>query len=94
MWGFEDNDISKPVVLGHLAKSEITSTAFDLRLKSLITEINAQLPADTTIGNVSPKDLENLTHTSGNIQRQINLLKDEINAIEIQVPRCRPTSTN
>lgn len=58
---FEDNDKSKPVILGklYLGNSQIESRTNDI-VQDLKVTHNAKLPKDTTIGDISGEELERL----------------------------------
>lgn len=80
--GFENNDEGKPIILGYLYKEQLSNTALSLLLRSLEVSGSTKLPSDTTIGSVSKLDLENLSGTKGNLQKQIDNLKDRLYALE------------
>lgn len=78
--GFEDNDLGKPVILGHLSREAFNSVPnCDMNILNVFSI--ATLPENTYIGNVTPKDLKNIANSSNNIQTQINALNDKINDI-------------
>ena len=45
--GFEDNDLGKPIILGHLYKEAITNTKLNLELNSLTTHSTTTLNEQT-----------------------------------------------
>lgn len=73
--GFEDNDTSKPIILGHLYKSTKQSATPGLNLSTLNTSSTTKLSESTYIGNVKPNELAYLTGLKANIQRQLDELK-------------------
>lgn len=76
--GFEDNDYSKPIVLGTLYRSAASDTYCDLILNSLNIVTEANLPAMTSIGNITPDNIKCLENLTTNIQDQINILTDKV----------------
>lgn len=66
--GFEDNDIGRPVILGHLYQQESkTTTCPDLQLRSIVVEdkknaaaSSAVLPTKTEISDISAQDISEL----------------------------------
>ena len=76
--GFEDNDMSKPIILGHLYKETLSETKIDLDLRKLSTDSTTKLYEQTYIGNITPQEIKQLKGAKDNLQKQIDLLKDEI----------------
>ena len=76
--GFEDNDTSKPIILGHLLKENTSKSFADLKIGALTTSGNTNLSRDTYIGNVKPSEIEALSGIESNIQGQINNLYDKL----------------
>lgn len=76
--GFEDNDTSKPIVLGHLYKESLSNTKIDLDLRKLSTNSTTRLFEQTYIGKVTPEEIQTLIGAEDNLQQQINILKDEL----------------
>lgn len=74
--GFEDNDDSKPIILGHLYKSTKTKDNSDLSARLLTTTSTTKLSMDTFIGSVKPLEIQMLTGLTGNVQTQFNELKN------------------
>lgn len=75
---FEDNDIAKPIIIGHLYKEVKTNTKIDLELNNLKTFSTTKLNKDTYIGEVKPSELKALLGVRENIQNQIDNLNDLI----------------
>ena len=78
---FEDNDIGKPVIIGHLYRTAKTETYSDLILNSLKVNIDATFSKDVKIGKVKSQEISYLEGLTGNIQKQLDDLlsaKDEL----------------
>lgn len=58
--GFEDNDNSKPVILGHLQKSTTGDNKSNAILNDFTATGNITLSRNTSIGDISYRDLETL----------------------------------
>ncbi len=65
--GFENNDIGKPIILGHLFKEVSDSTLINIKVNSL-TANYADLPENTSIGNVTGSNLKCLQNMDENIK--------------------------
>ena len=66
--GFEDNDDSKPIILGFLSKESGNTSSISNNLSKLNVNVSAKLPRDTSIGNVSSQDISMLQGAKFNIQ--------------------------
>lgn len=82
---FEDNDYSKPVVIGYLYSVNKSPTKISLSVDSLNAQTNSTLPSDTTIGDVSYENLQNLIGLRSNLQQQLDYLTDAINKINSKI---------
>lgn len=80
---FERGNIEMPVVVGLLYGATTSYTASDLEGDSLSIKVNCELPQDTCIGNVTSKNISHLANCRNNIQRQIDVIVERINAIII-----------
>lgn len=80
--GFEDNDISKPIILGQLYRDVDSNTFMSLVLSGLETKSTTTLSKDTTIGEVKSSEIECLKNVKTNIQQQLNELIDRVNKLE------------
>lgn len=76
---FEDNSFDLPVIIGQLFREDSTGIS-DQYFGTLDVSLTCDLPEETTIGNVTKSDLNNLTGTKANIQGQLDYLKDSINS--------------
>ncbi|MBR3598849.1 MAG: hypothetical protein IKL53_03125 [Lachnospiraceae bacterium] len=80
----EDNNLHEPVIMGLVGgirpDREINSNS---KVRSIEVTVNAKLPADTTIGNISMKNLSNLAGLANNAQEQLNTINsNQINILE------------
>ena len=75
---FENDDRSKPIIIGCLSGSGIESS---YKLDSLKVSDTANLPSDISIGDVSYYELSCLIGTTGNIEEQVSLIKSNISEI-------------
>ena len=66
------------IVLGHLYRTKKTETLCDMLLSKLNVANIAVLPEDTTIGNVSSFELQQLCGIRGNVQLQITQLQEQV----------------
>ena len=78
---FEDNDISKPIIIGHLYKEKANNTTADIILNTLLVQSGVTLPESTTIGEVNSKEISYLHGLVGNIQKQLNYLQSQIDEL-------------
>lgn len=76
--GFEDNDTSKPIIVGTLFRSVKSEQNPDIYSRVLESTASAVLPGDTTIGKVKPLEIQMLTGLKANVQSQLNQLNDKI----------------
>lgn len=79
---FEDDDMGKPVIIGHLFKEAVTNTKINLELNSLTTNSNTKLYKDTWIGNVNPIEISYLEGVNSPIQAQLNYILNKLNEIK------------
>ena len=71
---FEENDLGKPVILGHLYQdAPKTNTCADIQVRSLIVEdkvnskvSSARLPENTNLGNIKTSDIQELILSKNN----------------------------
>ncbi len=75
---YENNDKSKPVIIGCLSKNNKSSYTFN----SLIVDNFAKLPSNIKIGDITYKELSYLIGSSDLIEDQLISLKDDILEIE------------
>lgn len=56
---FEQDDMSKPVIIGSLLSSKSNSSVIDLYANSLTVDVNTQLPNETYVDDVQISEVEN-----------------------------------
>lgn len=69
---YEEKDTSKPVIVGRLFNNKDDSIASDGCFDSLIINVNSELPADTSIGDVSATSISYLEGLNTNLQFEID----------------------
>ena len=74
----EDTEEDRAVILGYLYRTKKTETLCDMLLSKLNVANVAVLPEDTTIGNVSSFELQQLSGIRGNVQLQITQLQEQV----------------
>lgn len=74
----EDTEEDRAVILGYLYRTKKTETLCDMLLSKLNVANVAVLPEDTTIGNVSSFELQQLSGVRGNVQLQITQLQEQV----------------
>ena len=67
---FENNDVGKPIILGYLYKQSWGNTAL------------TKLSSNTYIGDITPDDLMHIHGLSGNIQKQLDSMRERIELLE------------
>ena len=82
---FEDNTYYKAVILGHLSRAAMTNTYGDFSMNSLLVNSSAKLPEETTIGSITSEELLMLSGLEGNIQKQLNNIKEQIEQLQTAV---------
>lgn len=66
------------VILGYLYRSKMTSTQCNLILADLEVTQATRLSPNTSIGELTPYEINQLKGIKGNIQQQLDLLQDQI----------------
>ena len=72
---FEDNDRSKPVIIGHLSCNKDYESAASLVLHNLSIDSSCNLPANTLIGNIRYEQLLNAIQLQNNLNNLTNALR-------------------
>lgn len=81
--GFEDNDASQPIILGQLYREALVKDPNTFaNLLSLKVQQNAQLPVDTTIGNINYNQLHLALDTIQDLKRRIIELESYIELLK------------
>ena len=89
--GFDTNDQSVPIILGHLYAEEYNNEPIDLTLRRLRFDdiespenvCSAVLPLNTTIGEIDKDNIRCLRGLHDNVQQKLDTLKEMINDGEI-----------
>lgn len=89
--GFEDNDDSKPIILGFLSKESGNTSSISNNLSKLNVNVSAKLPKDTSIGNISSQDISMLQGAKFNIQSQLNNTNEAIDNTNTSVDKLEKT---
>lgn len=89
--GFENNDKSKPIIIGYVYIDKEYSTRQGISAQSIDVLATASLPKETTIGSVSSYSISMLQGTRANVQGQIDELEERIARLEQAL---KATSTN
>ncbi len=74
----DETEEDRAVILGYLYRTKKTETLCDMLLSKLTVMNVATLPQDTTIGDVSSFELQQLTGIRGNVQLQITQLQEQV----------------
>ena len=76
--GFEEDNISKPVVLGHLSTNNPPRSLTDITCNKLVAKGDVVLDEHTTIGGVEPENIKCLERLSANIGDTFEIIDKEI----------------
>lgn len=79
--GFEDNQASKPVIIGYLFRKTDYLCKADLKLSSLIVDGNVKFSNEISIGEINYNDILKLKGIKDNIQQQLDILTNRINLL-------------
>lgn len=79
----ENNERDNLVILGSFIKDNDSKHGADLSAEFINIGTSAQLPEDTTIGNVKSGELAGLIGLHDNIQQQIDYLQDKIDSLQV-----------
>lgn len=80
--GFEDNDYSKPIILGHLFKESLAKANIDITTRLFTTTSLTKLYKQTYIGEVTPQEIECLKNIESNIQGQLKVINERLDKLE------------
>ena len=70
---FEEDIVSKPVILGLLCYIDMEKSSSDATFSNMQVGSSAALPQQTSVGNVSSKEINTLKGVRGSIQNQIDI---------------------
>ena len=87
--GFEHDYTAKPVVLGLFFNSNSNTTVSDIHVKSLYVDVDVQLPANTSIGNITPNTIKYFEGVNKNIQLQFDELHTEVETLKTELLQLR-----
>ena len=79
---FEDDNVDKPVVMGILYSSSCYNTKSDVKGTNLEVDSSATLPTNTSIGTITPENIEKLSGIAENIQKAITDKDTRLKKIE------------
>lgn len=74
--GFENDDISMPVILGHLQSENKPESLVDLKFSNIEATGTTVLSEQTFIGDVTPLEISRLSGIKGNVQSAIDDLQE------------------
>lgn len=77
----EKTEEDRAVILGYLYRTKQTETYCDMILSKLNVRDEAILPQNTMIGDITSYEVKQLSGATGNIQAQINQLKNEVDRL-------------
>lgn len=83
--GFENNDLSRPMILGYLFTDNPYETTCSPIFNSLEVQYDTSLSANTSIGDVTSENIKCLLGVKENLQQQINQLKNEISFLKLDL---------
>lgn len=79
---YEGDEIDKPIIIGQLYAQNLLNNQIDINCSSLLVDINANLPEETTIGEIKHDEIKQLSGAQYNLQAQIDLLEKRIQELE------------
>lgn len=79
--GFEEDNISKPVILGYLSTSNVLTALTDVTCNQLITKGDTTLDEHTTIGEVKPESIKCLKNLKDNVSATFEATSKELQLI-------------
>lgn len=89
--GLENFNVAKPIILGLLFNDNVKNRQPDIFAGSINVSVNATLPKDTTIGEVSAATIEHLIGLESNAQLQLNELKKQAEELQKQLNQVNET---
>ena len=66
---FEDNNLGRPVIIGKLFTTDTDNTSAEIETLDLDVTKRASLPANTTIGNATTKDIANISEIKNKVSK-------------------------
>lgn len=92
--GLENFNVANPIILGLLFNDNVQNRQPDIFAGSINVSVNATLPKDTTIGEVSAATIEYLIGLESNAQLQLNELKKQAEELQRQLNQVNETIEN
>ena len=90
--GFENNDLSRPMILGHLFSDNESLTACSPVFNSMEVKYDTILGSNTHIGDITPQQLQCLLGIKENIQAQLNIIKTDLSLMQEEINRLKSLS--
>jgi hypothetical protein len=90
--GFENNDLSRPLILGHLFSDNESTTACSPVFNSMEVRYDTILGSNTSIGDITPQQLQCLLGVKENIQQQLNIIKTDLSLMQEEINRLKSLS--
>ncbi|MBO5712097.1 MAG: hypothetical protein J6R47_04595 [Acholeplasmatales bacterium] len=78
----ENNDPTKPIIIGYLYKEILSSTSISSIFNSLEVKLETILSENTTIGEVTPDNIKQLIGCKENINQQFKQIRNRLDLIE------------
>lgn len=91
---FEDNDFSKPFILGYLFNQDAPQSTVDAVLNSLTVSGDTKLSKNTTIGDVNSTSIACLENCDFNIKKEDKVINDKINEHEKRLDKLETLINN
>ena len=85
--GFENNDQTKPVIIGVLYSENMSKTSCSCLFDSLTVTADSHLSFNTSIGEVLPLELSYLKGAKDNLQQQINSLETRLSNLQADIAK-------
>lgn len=82
---YEENDTSKPVIVGRMFNTLTSNIASDAYFDSVTVSVNATLPKDSNVGDTTSQNLIYLNGLNSNIQYQLDNINIEKDNLQTQI---------
>ena len=82
---FENNDSTKPIIIGYLYTGNEYGTYTSPKVNSLKVNLDTKLSEDTTIGTITYNEILQLKNIKENIQESINQILNRLDNIESKI---------
>lgn len=91
--GFEEDDTSKPVILGYLSKNTESNSMTDIKCNKLVAIDDVELNEHTTIGEVLPENIKCLKNLKANINTTFQQTGNAIENINKSIDKIKTNVT-